>query len=82
MALRRPSQVALLDLESMVVVKTLDVPKTPQFVLVRPDGLVAYVSCDQSGQVAEIDLGEWRVARLIDAGPLPDGLAWASGPGR
>jgi DNA-binding beta-propeller fold protein YncE len=77
LALIRANQVGLLDLQAMRVVKTLDVPKSPQFVLVRPDGQVAYVSCDQSGKVAEIDLREWRVTRLIQAGPLADGLAWA-----
>ena len=58
--------------------KTLDVPPAPQFVLVRPDGQVAYVSCDRSAQVAEIDLREWTLTRLIDAGPMADGLAWAA----
>jgi YVTN family beta-propeller protein len=73
-------QVGVLDLESMEVVRTIDVPKAPQEVLVRPDGRVAYVSCDASGQVAEIDLAEWKVSRLIPAGPMVDGLAWASQP--
>jgi hypothetical protein len=41
---------------------------------------VAYVSCDASGQVAEIDLAGWKVARLIAAGPQVDGLAWAPQP--
>ena len=45
----------------------------------RPDGRVAYVSCDASGQVAVIDLTEWKVERLIPAGPMADGLAWAVG---
>ena len=74
------NQLGVLDLKSMEVTRTLDVPKSPQEVLVRPDGRVAYVSCDASGQVAEIDLAEWKVARLIAAGPLADGLAWASQP--
>ena len=77
MALPGINQVGVLDLKSMEVVRTLDVPKAPQEVLVRPDGRVAYVSCDASGQVAEIDLAEWKVARLIPAGPMADGLAWA-----
>jgi hypothetical protein len=38
---------------------------------------VAYVSCDASGQVAEINLAQWKVERLIQAGPMADGLAWA-----
>ena len=43
----------------------------------RPDGRVAYVSCDASHQVAVIDLEHGKVDRLIEAGPLADGLAWA-----
>ena len=77
MALPGANQVAVLDLSSMEVVRTLDVPRAPQEVLVRPDGRVAYVSCDASGQVAEIDLEQWKVGRLIQAGPMADGLAWA-----
>ena len=80
MALPGLNQVGVLDLQSMEVVRTLDVPKAPQEVLVRPDGRVAYVSCDASGQVAVIDLVEWKVERLIPAGPMADGLAWAAQP--
>jgi hypothetical protein len=46
-------------------------------VVVRPDGRFAYVSCDQSHQVAVVDLEAMKVERLIEAGPLADGLAWA-----
>lgn len=69
--------VGLVDLSSMRVVRTLEVPKAPQEVLVRPDGKVAYVSCDSSGKVAAIDLQNWTVHKLIDVGPVDDGLAWA-----
>jgi hypothetical protein len=55
----------------------IDVPAAPQEVLVRPDGAVAYVSCDTSRKVAEIRTSGWTVARLIDAGAGVDGLAWA-----
>jgi DNA-binding beta-propeller fold protein YncE len=61
----------------MKVSRTIDVPKAPQEVLVRPDGAVAYVSCDASKQVAVLDLKEWKVQKLIDAGHGADGLAWA-----
>ena len=71
--------VGVVDLGRMRVARTLDVPKAPQEILVRPDGAVAYVSCDKSRQVAVIDLGAWRVERLIDVGPVDDGLAWAAG---
>jgi DNA-binding beta-propeller fold protein YncE len=71
-------QVAVLNLKTMKVEHTIDVPAAPQEVLVRPDGAVAYVSCDASHKVAEIRTSDWTVARLIDAGPGADGLAWAS----
>jgi len=60
------------------LVRTLDVPRSPQEVLVRPDGLVAYVSCDRSAKVAVVDLKDWGVRRLIDVGSVDDGLAWAA----
>jgi DNA-binding beta-propeller fold protein YncE len=61
----------------MKVVRTIDVPAAPQEVLIRPDGKVAYVSCNASGKVAAIDLTQWKVQNLIAAGKFADGLAWA-----
>jgi hypothetical protein len=46
-------------------------------VLIQPGAAVAYVSCIGVGKVAAIDLQSWDVARVIDAGPGADGLAWA-----
>lgn len=62
----------------MKVARTIDVPPAPQEVLIRPDGKTAYVSCDLSNQVAEIDLADWKVKRLIHTGKTADGLAWAA----
>ncbi len=70
-------QVAVVDLSSMKVARTVDVPKSPQEILVRPDGLVAYVSCHESHKVAAINLRDWKVEKIIEAGPMADGLAWA-----
>jgi DNA-binding beta-propeller fold protein YncE len=72
-------KVAVVDLSSMSVVRSVDVPKAPQEVLVRPDNQVAYVSCHESKKVAAINLQTWNVDKLIDAGKLADGLAWANG---
>ena len=76
-AMPRINQVGVLDLETMQMARTFAVPKAPQEVLIRPDGMAAYVSCDASHQVAVIDLKNWKVEKLIDAGPGADGLAWA-----
>jgi DNA-binding beta-propeller fold protein YncE len=69
------------DLTARKVARLIDVPRAPQEVLIRPDQRVAYVSCDASHQVAEINLSDWRVTRLIDAGKSVDGLAWAPATG-
>ena len=73
------TKVAVVDLASLKVVRTVDVPNDPEEVLVRPDGKFAYVSCVASHQVAEVDLATWKVSRLIKTGKLTDGLAWAAG---
>jgi len=73
------NQVAVVDLRTMEVAHTLDVPRVPQETLVRPDGAEAYVSCDASAKVAVIETKEWSVRKLIDAGKTADGLAWAPG---
>ena len=76
-ALPSTGQVAVVDLQSMQVVRTVDVPKSPQEILVRPDDEVAYVSCHESKKVAAIDLKTWKTGKIIEAGPMADGLAWA-----
>jgi YVTN family beta-propeller protein len=75
--LRGGKQVAVVDLHAMKVARTIDVPAEPQEILISPDGRAAYVSCDASKQVAVIRTSDWTVEKLIDAGPLADGLAWA-----
>jgi DNA-binding beta-propeller fold protein YncE len=49
-------KVGVVDLTSMRIVRTIDVPKAPQEILVRPDSPVAYVSCDTSRKIAGINL--------------------------
>ena len=56
-ALRTTHQVAVVDLKSMQVVRTIDVAEGPTEILMNPDGKSAFVSCTRSKQVAEIDLG-------------------------
>jgi DNA-binding beta-propeller fold protein YncE len=67
--------VGVVDLATWQV-ETINVPKSPQEVLIRPDGKVAYVSCSSSHQVVAIQINDWSV-KLIEAGAGADGLAWA-----
>ena len=77
-ALPHVNKMGVIDLKTMTFARGVDVPESPQEVLVRPDGKVAYVSCVGSDQVAEVDLATWKVSRLIKTGKLTDGLAWAA----
>jgi DNA-binding beta-propeller fold protein YncE len=76
-ALRTGNQVAVVDLKTMQVAHTVDVPAVPQEVVIPPNGKIAYVSCDASHKVAAIRISDWKVEKIIDAGPGADGLAWA-----
>ncbi len=78
LCLSKSSKVAIIDLQTLAFLKTIDVPAQPQEVLIRPDGLVAYVSCNSDHKVAAIDIKTWKVQSLIDAGNNADGLAWSN----
>lgn len=79
--LREMGKVAVIDLQTMSVVRTLDVGHGPVEILMRPGGRTAYVSCPPDAAVAEIaldgDAKSWRVSRSIPAGTGADGLAWS-----
>ncbi|HTM40066.1 MAG TPA: cytochrome D1 domain-containing protein [Terriglobales bacterium] len=75
-AMPEAKAVAVVEVPAFRVVRTISVQAAPQEVLIRPDGKVAYVSCDRSGQVAAIQIGDWGV-KLMGAGKGVDGLAWA-----
>jgi YVTN family beta-propeller protein len=77
MTLPGKNKIAVVDLKTMQVARSVETPPDPEEVLVRPDGKVAYVSCVNSNQVAVIDLATWKVTRRIATGKASDGLAWA-----
>jgi DNA-binding beta-propeller fold protein YncE len=49
---------------------------------IQPDGARAYIACSPDNYVAVVDLRLMTVVGRIDAGPNPDGLAWAAIPHR
>jgi len=76
-AMPRAKQLAVVDLATMQVVHTTDLPAGGQGeIFLRPDGKVAYVSGYPGHQVAEIEVGSWNVARVIEVGQRGDGMAW------
>lgn len=70
-------RVVVLNLDSMELEHSIEVAANPQEILMHPGGRFAYVSCMDGGEVAEIDLREWKTSRIIEAGRAADGLAWA-----
>jgi DNA-binding beta-propeller fold protein YncE len=71
-------EVAVVDLKTLHVVRTISVPKGPHTVLVPPDQLIAYIACMKSGFVAAINLSDWSVRGLIKVRNNADGIGWAS----
>ena len=75
------NQVGVLDLETLRMVRTFDVPRHPSEILVRPDGQAAYISCMDEEKVAMLNTvgppSEWVLRPPIPAGRGVDGLAWA-----
>jgi YVTN family beta-propeller protein len=73
------SQVSVVDLKTLRVVRTIAVPKVPHEIVISPDDKTAYVSCIRTKKIAAINLSDWSVKSLIDAGESVDGMAWAVG---
>jgi YVTN family beta-propeller protein len=65
-----------IDLATLKVVKSLDLPGTPSEILVSPDGGTAFVSCMDSGKVAVVDVPAWQLLDPVILTPGVDGLAW------
>jgi YVTN family beta-propeller protein len=73
------SQVSVVDLKTLQVVRTVAVPRVPHEIVISPDDKTAYVSCIRTKKIAAINLSDWSIKSLIDAGESVDGMAWAAG---
>jgi YVTN family beta-propeller protein len=73
------SQVSVVDLKTLQVVRTIAVPRVPHEIVISPDDKTAYVSCIRTKKIAAINLSDWSVKSLIEAGESVDGMAWAAG---
>jgi DNA-binding beta-propeller fold protein YncE len=65
-----------IDLATLTIAKTFELPGSPVEILVRPDGGVAFVSCMAAGKIAVVDLREWQLREPIVMTPGVDGMAW------
>ncbi len=66
----------VIDLATLKVAKSFELPGAPSEILVRPDGGVAFISCMDSGKIAVVDLRAWQQKDSIVMTRGVDGLAW------
>jgi hypothetical protein len=67
-------------LQTLKVVRSLEIPEKSSEILIRPGKEIAYVSGTGAGKIAVLDLRSWKMLPPIDLTPGVDGLAWAPAP--
>lgn len=69
-------QLLAIDMATLKIAKTFDLPESPSEILITPDGAVAFVSCVSAGKIAMLDLRKWQLQEPIVLTAGVDGLAW------
>ena len=67
----------ILDAATRKVIKRVPIGHGAAGIEMDPNGKRAFVACTPDGYVVVIDLATLTVSGKIDAGPEPDGMAWA-----
>ena len=70
--------VVVLNAAARKEIKRIAVGRGAAGIQMQPDGSRAFVACTPDNYVVAIDLKSLSVTARIDAGPQPDGLAWAA----
>ncbi|MEQ1587773.1 MAG: cytochrome D1 domain-containing protein [Cyclobacteriaceae bacterium] len=73
----RSGDLFVIDVQSRKEVKRVNIGHGGAGIEVDADGSRAFVGCSPDNYVAVVDLKKLEVISHIDAGPTPDGLAWA-----
>jgi YVTN family beta-propeller protein len=70
-------ELVILDTATRKELKRLTVGEVPVGIVVAPDGRRAFIATMQSNKVVEINLDSLTLARSVETGAGPDGMAWA-----
>lgn len=75
-------ELVVLDAAARRVTKRLPLGRSPEGILIAPEGSRAFVAVTGDDQVAVVDLATLEVTRRIAIGPGtgPDGMAWVEAP--
>lgn len=68
----------ILDAATRKVIKRLPIGTGAAGILIDPNGTRAFVACTPDNTIAVIDLHTLTITAHINAGPEPDGMAWAT----
>ena len=71
----KDNAVAVLDVGSNRVLRTIPIPPGPHGLVVTRDGRKVYVSSDGASTVSVIDTATDQITKSIEVGPTPHGLA-------
>jgi len=69
-------ELIVVDAAARKEVKRIAVGRSPEGVLVPPDGGRAFVAVNGDNHVAVVDLKTWTVTKKLQTGAGPDGMAW------
>ena len=73
---QRSNRMFVIDLKSLKLWRSLEIPKNSSEILIRPGGDIAYISGTGDGKIAVLDLRSWNMQSPIELTPGVDGLAW------
>jgi YVTN family beta-propeller protein len=69
-------ELVVLDAPARKEIKRIALGKSPEGILIAPDGTRAFVAVNADNHVAVVDLKTWTVIRTLQTGSGPDGMAW------
>jgi YVTN family beta-propeller protein len=75
---RIPQDLRAVDTEERLFGDSFGESSVPIGIVIHPNGKHAWVAHTNADVVAEIDLEEWKIVRLLRAGREPDGMAYSA----
>jgi DNA-binding beta-propeller fold protein YncE len=67
----------VLDVPTHKEIKRMKLGKSPEGILIVPDGSRAYLAVNGDNTIAILDLRTWEITGHLETGTGPDGMAWA-----
>jgi YVTN family beta-propeller protein len=71
------NEIQIYDARLKIKLGTVNASEGPLGLIFSPDNRTAWVTLAGSGEIAEVDLAARTIKRRLEAGPAPDGIAYA-----